>query len=458
MSRNIKIDLQVPDSFLQKAKYIFDSFFLYLDITPSYIQSSSDSAPDILYSSSDASDCSPVIHIYHDPTASDFFTKAEIYPFENIDYSTYNDMSLPFLFSPKGEVIKKSSHTIYITKDIIASAFYLMSCWQEYIAETQDKAQPPPQRYDYDKSITAQETLKERPIVDYYFMMLRDVLQIKKKHAFTMSLTHDIDYFDVWSSEHYKKTMRYNLSTIFSRPLKSLYKIIAHSLTKYFWHPEHNLKKILTKEKSLGCHSTTFLLTASDVDDRRLHYFKDYQSVEMLKRIYAGQSVGLHGSGRASIDLDTMSDQLDILRQHGFTVDGYRSHYLLFSYQHTFDILEKLNFTFDSTLGFAENIGFRAGISQPFYPYNITKDRPFKVLEIPLSIMDTSLFAKKYMGLSLPNAKKRVFDMIDHIITTSGHITLLWHNNSFDWVDYPGYAKLYWDIIRYAQKKGATFL
>ena len=175
------------------------------------------------------------------------------------------------------------------------------------------------------------------------------------------------------------------------------------------------------------------------------------KQLKEIKEILSKQTVGLHGSKQASIDKNLLIEQLNQLSQQGFTLKGYRNHYLYFDYQKSFKNLEEAGFLYDSTLGFSEYIGFRAGISHPFYPYNIFEDRPFRVLEIPLCIMDTTLFT---MGLSYTQAKVMIFKMIDQAELNRSHISILWHNTTFEWIDFPFWGKLYWDIIHYAKKKG----
>jgi len=134
-------------------------------------------------------------------------------------------------------------------------------------------------------------------------------------------------------------------------------------------------------------------------------------------------------------------------------VKGYRSHYLCFDYQKSFKILEQAGIQYDSTLGYWESIGFRAGISFPFYPFNIEENRPFRVLEIPLIVMDTTLYSKKAMNLTPNSAVRRLKRMVNLAERYQSHLSLLWHNVNFDPIDFPFWGSVYWSILRYAIKK-----
>ena len=141
------------------------------------------------------------------------------------------------------------------------------------------------------------------------------------------------------------------------------------------------------------------------------------------------------------------------MQDAGFEVNGYRSHYLYFDYQKSFKILEQAGIKYDSTLGYWENIGFRAGISFPFYPFNIEENRPFRVLEIPLIVMDTTLYSNIALHLTPNTAIRRLKRMVNLAECYQSHLSLLWHNVNFDPIDFPFWGEVYWSILRYALKK-----
>ncbi|MCD8480681.1 MAG: hypothetical protein LRZ88_11030 [Candidatus Cloacimonetes bacterium] len=163
----------------------------------------------------------------------------------------------------------------------------------------------------------------------------------------------------------------------------------------------------------------------------------------------------MHGSPDSAFNLSVLNKELDNLRGLGFNPTGFRTHYLHFDYQKSFSVLEAAGIKYDSTLGYWENIGFRAGISFPFYPFNIKENRPFRVLEIPLIVMDTTLHSAKAMNLSSLSGARTLNRLIGMAATYQSHISLLWHNTTFDPVDYPGWGKLYWKTIKRALNKQA---
>src|SRR5437870_901159 len=78
----------------------------------------------------------------------------------------------------------------------------------------------------------------------------------------------------------------------------------------------------------------------------------------------------------------------------GAAVRGLRFHNLRGGYG-TLPAVAAAGFEYDSSLAFAEEPGFNAGIARPFRPYDWSQDRPLDLIEIPLAIMDTSLLSHR---------------------------------------------------------------
>jgi hypothetical protein len=196
-------------------------------------------------------------------------------------------------------------------------------------------------------------------------------------------------------------------------------------------------------------------MAGQDFEDPRQNYIQKLGVKEEIIDLLGQEDVGLHGSPESAFDLEILKAELARLRALGFAVMGYRTHYLHFDYQKSFGLLEEAGIKYDSTLGYWESIGFRAGTSFPFYPFNIKENRPFRVLEIPLIVMDTTLLSEKAMNMGYLSAKSTLRRLIKVAAHFQSHLTLLWHNTTFDPIDYPLWGRLYWNTIRHALREGA---
>lgn len=459
--RDINILIDVEKEFINKAKYVFSTYCYILQLNPKFFYGETRKPIDIYYGSK-LNTHYPVIIKYNRGT-NDFFMANKYYPQFKVRFNNYKNEKIPFFFSDPGSIFSVGDKTAQINKDIIASGFYFLSCWKEYINKQNTD---PDIRFKYKHSMQYKWDFAEVPVVDAYCDMLDNILELslpnyvrssmwRDEHSFCMTLSHDIDYWDVWNKEQYTKIMKYNKDRLKLNPLRSLYKIIGHYLTKKSFKPVQAMQKILKKESLLNVKSTNFILVQDNSDDARRTYFSNDEYKNQLKSVFSTQDIGLHGSPGSAYFIKETKKELERLQKLFPRPFGYRSHKLSFQYQASFNVLEKMNLKYDASLGYWEHIGFRAGISYPFYPYDIENDRPFNILEIPLIVMDATLISNIGMSLNPFIASYRLSRLIQRAKKFHSHISILWHNNTFDNIDFPWWSWLYWSLIKRAKINNA---
>lgn len=89
---------------------------------------------------------------------------------------------------------------------------------------------------------------------------------------------------------------------------------------------------------------------------------------------------------------------------------------------------------YDSTVGFADRVGFRAGTCLPYHPWLLQLDREAQLTEIPLIVMEKTLI--RYMGLTPQESLEEVRSCVARCRTVGGVFTLLWHNTTLDKSEY----------------------
>ncbi len=457
----INILLNVASRYIPKAEFVLRTYCYILRLNPRFMYGSHFEGTHLYYGT--ATDKPYPIKIHYDDSTADFFERRELYPLEKVNFCLVDKEYIPFLFSLQGSIFSLGDEHCLSRKDIIASGFYFLTCWHEFIISERGLKQG---RFDYHQSLQYRWDFTELPVVDVYCYLLRIMMERflpelsreiywNEDSRFALSLSHDVDYWDYWTPQHSKDTLKYNLKTLRDRPLRAIYKILAHSIhKKLFYDPWKQNRYIVRRELDRNVRSTWFLLASGQIEDNRQNYLADVVYKEQIIDAIGQQEVGLHGSPQSAFNLDILDRELESLRRVGFNPIGFRTHYLHFDYQKSFSILEQAGIQYDSTLGYWENIGFRAGVSFPFFPFNIAENRPFRVLEIPLIVMDTTLHSPKAMGLNLRRARRRLKKMITLAEKYQSHITLLWHNNTFDPVDFPGWGSLYYQTIDHALARG----
>src|SRR6266568_2103201 len=103
---------------------------------------------------------------------------------------------------------------------------------------------------------------------------------------------------------------------------------------------------------------------------------------------------------------------------------GIRMHWLLHD-EKTASVLDECGYSYDSTAGYSETVGYRSGTSQVFRPLNAKT-----LLELPLHIQDGALFYHNRLDLPEPEAEIRCKDLIQNAGQFGGVLTVLWHDRS----------------------------
>lgn len=132
---------------------------------------------------------------------------------------------------------------------------------------------------------------------------------------------------------------------------------------------------------------------------------------------------------------------------------GNRFHFLLYQPEQTGTIIEKANLSYDSTIGFSEFPGFRNSFCFPFQPYDISNDRPYRFIEIPLNVMDGTL--RKNLHLDPSKIMTTIDPLLSEVKKFGGVLTILWHNTHFSDYKYEGWGKAYRQILTYYHQKAA---
>ena len=140
--------------------------------------------------------------------------------------------------------------------------------------------------------------------------------------------------------------------------------------------------------------------------------------------IGADREIGLHGID-AWLDANEGRSELDAIRRvTGNREVGVRMHWLFFT-EDSPAKLEKAGFSYDSTVGYNETVGYRAGTTQVFRPPTVQH-----LSELPLHVMDTALFLPSRMGLSLQEGGEIITKLLADFDRFGGALTVNWHDRS----------------------------
>jgi hypothetical protein len=165
-------------------------------------------------------------------------------------------------------------------------------------------------------------------------------------------------------------------------------------------------------------------LNGAGNDMRACRYAIDDIKPELQRTLSAGCEVAVHGldawcdGARARVERDK------VRQLTGDMESGVRMHWLYFD-SNSQAVLDQAGYSYDSTVGYNETVGFRAGTAQAYRPLSATT-----LLELPLQIMDTALFYPKHLGLADDEARPLVLGMADDVARNGGALTINWHDRS----------------------------
>jgi hypothetical protein len=137
-----------------------------------------------------------------------------------------------------------------------------------------------------------------------------------------------------------------------------------------------------------------------------------------------GCEVGVHGIDSWNSAESGRKEQARVAAVTGHSGLGIRMHWLLFE-SGSAAALEEAGYSYDSTTGYNETVGYRAGTMQAFRPLGQQT-----ILELPMHIQDGALFYPGRLHLTEVEADARCIKMMDEASRLGGVITILWHDRS----------------------------
>jgi hypothetical protein len=323
--------------------------------------------------------------------------------------------------------------------DIIASAFFMLSRWEETVVSEQDVHG----RFPGVASVAYRQGFIDRPIVDEYALILRAWLRHllpnwqPQRRPFSVKLSHDVDAIS-GSPADWRRAARFSARHFLRHhnPKKALYSMgqtvlatVAPTRTSHF----QNIYWLANVSRKNGLCDDAFYFQASEPGPCDNGYDPAKPAVRRcindLRR--DGFEIGLHPGYSTLNDLEKLQQEKNRLDQIlGHSHYGGRQHYLRFHIPNTWRHFEQVGLTYDATLGYADREGFRCGTCHPFRPFNIEQGRELDLWEWPLVVMDATLH--RYRGLGPAHAEARILELAQRSRQVEGTFTLLWHNSPHD--------------------------
>jgi hypothetical protein len=319
------------------------------------------------------------------------------------------------------------------------------------------------------------------PSIEIHITILRDILvehqipfeevpPVPAGYNFIVCLTHDVDHFAI-ANHKCDHTMlgflyRASIGSVFdlSQGRKSL-RQVARNWLAILSLPLVYLGILPDFWSKLECYlkldraSTFFIIpkkgdagmtsTGAGLPRRAVRYDLSQLQASVRAIVAHRGEIAVHGidAWRDAAEARKEREQIQALAQSPAV--GVRMHWLFFDSDSAAK-LDQADFSYDSTVGYNETVGYRAGTTQAFRPFGTRR-----LLELPLHIMDTALFYPAYLHLSPEQAMMRIDGMVNDMRQFGGVLVVNWHDRSIAperlWDDF------YVELVEKLESAGAWF-
>jgi hypothetical protein len=268
--------------------------------------------------------------------------------------------------------------------------------------------------------------------------------------------THDIDLPWRWTRTGRRRALRALRDELragrvgaASRSALALASIPSWKLRRR--DPWSNARRIAQLEAAHGARSAHYQLGAShspEDGDAELHERGARYHHDLAALAGDAELAGLHGSYTASEVPGRLAEERTALEERlDRSIRDHRFHYLRHRPVDAWPELALAGFRSDSSLGYAEQPGFRAGTAHPFRAWDHDTEAPLDLVVIPLALMDAT-FDERYLGVGTGWAAQRLASqVVDRIRELGGAASLLVHNDRLCNAAFPGWTKLYGGLL-----------
>ena len=354
---------------------------------------------------------------------------------------------LPVLFGKPledGSFIAIQEREIRLGLDVLGSAFFMLSRYEELVSSERDKYD----RFPASASVAYKAGFLDRPIVNEYVEILWHCLKHlwsglqRRPHAFRIRLSHDVDQPFLLLKNSLPQVARTMAGEAFRRknPVGAMKRPVQWAASRLFgpeFDPVYTFNRIMDLGEHHGLHSAFYFIPSVSAGPPDYRYGIGEPGIRRLMSDIAarGHEIGYHASLETYQDAELIQKELGLLQDACGKIgvrqplNGSRQHYLRVRVPLTLRNLASAGLAYDTTLGFADHAGFRCGTCWEYPFYDLEERRTLTILERPLIVMECSVMDKQYMGMGAgKETLEYMLRLAGHCRRMEGDFTLLWHN------------------------------
>jgi hypothetical protein len=335
---------------------------------------------------------------------------------------------------------------IRLPMDVFGTAFVLMSRYEEFVDPRRDAHD----RYSARFSQIGAPELLERPIVNEYLEIvwtcLHDLLPnlTRKVRQGGVFASADVDIpYSPGNKSLMRLARRVGGDLIRRRSIldvvRSFSSFAATKFGYYGLDPYYPwLEWLMSENEAAGCQMTLFFIADRSAGDIDGVYTLDEPIIRALmgRALKGGHRIGLHPSYGTFCNPVQMKKEREILTDalrhvvDDLEVSECRQHFLRWSVHETASHQAEAGLSIDSTLGYADAAGFRAGVCYEYDMYDLKRRARLGLRQRPLIAMEVSLFGTEYMNVqNHKDALDILLRLKQNCLQFNGDFRMLWHNH-----------------------------
>lgn len=354
----------------------------------------------------------------------------------------------PGASSLRAPLIEKTATGFTIHYDILGLTYWMLSRQEEVHRTDLDTHG----RFPATSSHAYKHGYLERPVVDEWLMVLRQVMQQLWpnagliEHHYFMRVSHDVDEPSRYGFVSPKMLLRIILSDALKHgsPVNAIKAPFIRLQSGNRLHPSdpaNTFDWIMDMSEQHGLTSAFYFICGRTDAARDASYEPEHPAIRsLMRRIHSrGHEIGLHPSYNAYQCPDTIVNEAQRLKnicmQEGIAQNtwGGRMHYLRWETPTTLYGWEEAGMSYDSSLSYADRPGFRCGTSFEYPAFDPVLGKALQLRLRPLIAMERTIMAPQYLNLGTSDAAlKKFVKLQDACRAVKGSFTLLWHNSRFN--------------------------
>lgn len=330
--------------------------------------------------------------------------------------------------------------------DLFASSFYMLSRYEEYLPFSEDEHK----RFTAHESLAYKANFLQKPVVNLWAKQLRDAILDQKPNflfptrIFTQLNTIDVDIAYSFKGKSFVRQLGGFVKSIFTFNFYDLNNRVSCFFGKKDPYDTYEVIKEIQESSNIDL-IYFFQVGKQGIYDKNLSLNRVMQ--KLITKVSKHAKVGIHPSYQSNSEYDLVNQEkksLEKILKNPITKS--RQHYLKMTFPTTYENLISIGIKEDHTLGYPDEIGFRAGMAIPFPFFNLETNTQRPLLLVPFQIMEGTLI--DYMKLTPKEALFQIENIKKTIRDCNGQLVSIFHNSSLtDEGEFKGWLAVYKKLL-----------